>query len=150
MYPGAFNESIASAEASNRKIAFCWQHDITDPIGKNIRIWDDSKGAYCEVELSDFDAVPNAKRCWVQAQEGVLNQASFGYRYDWEKGIRYDHDHDVWHVTNVYLHEISVVTLGCNSNTQIIYTSEEDVKGLLLPRKELPRRSLFAGLIINN
>lgn len=117
---GCFAKSIAERgpeSSTNRKIAFCWMHDINDPIGKVLKIWEEDDGAYAEVKLSDFDAVPNAKRAWAQLNDGSINQFSFGFRYVWDK-VEFDQELDAYIVKEVVLHEISVVTLGCNDETE--------------------------------
>lgn len=149
MLRGAFDDSIRESENSNRKIAFCWQHDRKDPIGRITKIWDDEEGAYVEVELSDFDAVKNAKRAWYQIQEGVINQASFGFKYVWD-AMRYIEEEtstlgeSYFAIGKVELYEISLVTLGCNPNTEVLdyqeaekslfksFLSRENVKKALL------------------
>lgn len=125
---GCFSKSIndrGPESATNRKIAFLWQHDTTDPIGRVLSIEERDDGAYAEVQLSNFDAVPNAKRAWYQLNDGDINQFSFGYQYVWDK-MEYDEAEDAFIVREVVLHEISVVTLGCNERTQYVGT----VKGL--------------------
>lgn len=125
---GCFAKSIndrGPESATNRKIAFLWQHDRTDPIGRVLRIEELEDGAYADVQLSNFDAVPNAKRAWYQLNDGDINQFSFGYQYVWDK-MEYDEAEDAFIVKEVVLHEISVVTLGCNERTEYMGT----VKGL--------------------
>lgn len=125
---GCFAKSIndrGPESATNRKIAFLWQHDQTDPIGRVLKIEELEDGAYADVQLSNFDAVPNAKRAWYQLNDGDINQFSFGYRYVWDK-MEYDETEDAFIVKEVIMHEISVVTLGCNEQTEYMGT----VKGL--------------------
>lgn len=125
---GCFSKSInerGPESPTNRKIAFLWQHDKTDPIGRVLSIEEREDGAYADVQLSNFDAVPNAKRAWYQLNDGDINQFSFGYQYVWDK-MEYDEAEDAFIVREVVLHEISVVTLGCNEQTQYMGA----VKGL--------------------
>lgn len=125
---GCFAKSInerGPQSDTNRKIAFLWQHDIYDPIGKVLEIEELDDGAYATVQLSNFDAVPNAKRAWYQLNEGDINQFSFGYQYVWDK-MEYIEEEDAYLVKEVVLHEISVVTLGCNERTEYMGA----VKGL--------------------
>lgn len=117
---GCFAKSISERgpeSSTNRKIAFLWQHDMSDPIGKVLAIEEREDGAYADVQLSNFDAVPNAKRAWYQLQDGDINQFSFGYQYIWDK-MEYDQEQDAYIIKEVRLHEISVVTLGCNEETE--------------------------------
>lgn len=125
---GCFAKSIQErgpASATNRKIAFLWQHDRTDPIGRVCSIEEQEDGAYADIALSNFDAVPNARRAWVQLEDGDINQFSFGFSYVWDK-VEYDEEQDAYIVKEVVLHEISVVTLGANEETEYIGA----VKGL--------------------
>lgn len=119
---GCFSKSIQERgpqSSTNRKIAFLWQHDMSDPIGKILSIEEQEDGAYAEVRLSNFDAVPNAKRAWAQLVDGDINQFSFGFSYVWDK-IEYDETLDAFIVKEVKLYEISVVTMGANEQTEFI------------------------------
>lgn len=125
---GCFAKSIndrGPESNTNRKIAFLWQHNMADPIGRILSIEEREDGAYAEVQLSNFDAVPNAKRAWYQLVDGDINQFSFGFQYVWDK-MEYDENLDAFIIKEVILHELSVVTLGCNERTEFIGT----VKGL--------------------
>lgn len=132
---GCFAKSISERgpeSATNRKIAFLWQHDMKDPIGKILSIEEREDGAYATVRLSNFEAVPNAKRAWYQLLEGDINQFSFGFGYVWDK-IEYDENIDAFIVREVKLFEISVVTLGANEMTACIgeIADEKELKGYL-------------------
>lgn len=125
---GCFAKSInerGPQSTTNRKIAFLWQHDMYDPIGKVLEIEELDDGAYATVQLSNFDAVPNAKRAWYQLNDGDINQFSFGYQYVWDK-MECLEEEDAFLIKEVVLHEISVVTLGCNEQTEYMGA----VKGL--------------------
>lgn len=125
---GCFAKSIQErgpASATNRKIAFLWQHNTADPIGRVLSIEELEDGAYADIVLSNFEAVPNARRAWVQLEDGDINQFSFGFSYVWDK-VEYDEERDAYIVKEVVLHEISVVTLGANEETEYVGA----VKGL--------------------
>lgn len=134
---GCFAKSIndrGPESSTNRKIAFLWQHDMRDPIGKILKIEEREDGAYATVQLSDFDAVPNAKRAYYQLQEGTLNQFSFGFNYIWDK-MEYDEEKDAFIIMEVKLYEISVVTMGANEETE--YIGEiDDMKAFVRDLKE--------------
>ena len=132
---GCFAKSIQErgpGAATNRKIAFVWQHDIKDPIGKILSIDEREDGAYASVQLSNFDAVPNAKRAYYQLQDGDINQFSFGFEYIWDK-LDYDEALDAFIVKEVKLYEISPVTLGANEMTEFVGIAEDaaDLKGII-------------------
>ena len=134
---GCFAKSISERgpeSSTNRKIAFCWQHDIKDPIGKIEKIEEREDGAYAVVKLCDFEAVPNAKRAYSQLQDGSINQFSFGFNYVWDK-VEYDEEQDCFVVKEVKLHEISIVTMGANEQTE--YIGEiKDMKSFLKTLKD--------------
>ncbi len=111
--------------STNRKIQFLWQHETKNPIGRILSIEEKDDGGYATIQLSDFDAVPDARRAWVQMHEGILNQFSIGYQYVWDK-CDYDSDLDCLIVKEIILHELSVVTFGANEHTEYI----GDVKAL--------------------
>ena len=130
---GCFAKSIndrGPQSSTNRKIAFVWQHDIKNPIGKILDIWEAEDGAYARIRLSDFDAVPDAKRAFVR--DGDIDQFSFGFEYVWDK-VEYDETKDAFIVREVKLYEISVVTLGANEETGFVgeVKSEETVKSYI-------------------
>lgn len=134
---GCFAKSIndrGPESSTNRKIAFLWQHDMRDPIGKILKIEEREDGAYATVQLSDFDAVPNAKRAYYQLQEGTLNQFSFGFNYIWDK-MDYDEEKDTFIIMEVKLYEISVVTMGANEETEYI-GDIDDMKAFVRDLKE--------------
>lgn len=125
---GCFAKSIQERgpeSATNRKIAYLWQHDMHDPIGKILSIEEREDGAYARVRLSNFDAVPNAKRAYYQLMAGDINQFSFGFNYIWDK-MEYDEEQDAYIIKEVKLFEISVVTLGANEQTEFIGEVKED------------------------
>ena len=132
---GCFAKSIndrGPQSSTNRKIAFLWQHDIRNPIGKILEIREEDDGAYARIRMSDFDAVPDAKRAYVQLTDGDINQFSFGFEYVWDK-VEYDEEKDAFIVREVKLYEISVVTLGANERTEFMgeIKSEDAVKAYL-------------------
>lgn len=132
---GCFAKSISERgpeSSTNRKIAFLWQHDMFDPIGKILNIEERDDGAYATVRLSNFDAVPNAKRAYFQLKDGDINQFSFGFNYVWDK-MEYDEGSDTFIVKEVKLYEISVVTLGANERTEYIgeLENEDEIKSYL-------------------
>lgn len=150
MLKGAFNNSFERNGDTNRKIAFLWQHDRRDPIGRILKYWEDDEGAYVDVVLSDFDAVPNAKRAWVQTLDGTLNQASFGFDYIWDsvKYVAPAEDEEFGHfaVGDVELYEISIVTLGDNPNTSISVAEQSTWEGYKHLHNLMTKENIIAAL----
>lgn len=116
---GAFAKSITERgpdSSTNRKIAFLWQHDMKDPIGRMTVLKEDNIGLYFEAVLDDDPSVPNAGRALTQLKSGTINQFSIGYQYVWDK-MEYDEDLDAFVCKEINLFEGSVVTMGANEFT---------------------------------
>ena len=116
---GAFAKSITERgpdSDTHRKIAFLWQHQMSQPIGKMKVLKEDNIGLYFEAVLSDPEAVPLAKQALAQLKDGVLDQFSIGFSYVWDK-MEYDEALDAFVCKEINLFEGSVVTLGANEYT---------------------------------
>lgn len=120
---GAFAKSINERGVNSpvaNKIAYLWQHNMKEPIGKLTALAEDSKGLYFEAQLSDFDL---GNRVLAQYKDGTLNQHSIGFRYVKDK-LDYSEEDDTYYVKEVNLFEGSVVTLGANPNTPFMGLKE--------------------------
>jgi hypothetical protein len=116
LLPGCFAKSIAEhgpESTSPRKVAFLWQHDSKEPIGKVTMLKEDAFGLYFEAEI---DEVPRGEQALKQYQSGTLNNHSIGFRYIWDK-MKFDDDQEAFLIAEVMLFEGSVVTMGANENT---------------------------------
>ena len=103
--PGAFAKTLVERAG---RIAFCYQHDIWNPIGKIQQIKEDSKGLWIEVMLSAAEGDIQTK-----VKEEILKEMSIGYRTmasreEVRNGIRVDI------LTEIKLFEISLVTIAAN------------------------------------
>lgn len=96
------------------KITKVWQHDITDPIGRITVLEEDDYGLYFEAELDE--GVVNAERALIQLRSRTLNQFSIGFDYVWDK-MTYNEEMDAVLIKELDLFEVSVVTIGSNSET---------------------------------
>lgn len=116
---GCFAKSIAERgpqSGANDKIIFLWQHDMKEPIGKITELHEDERGLYFEAEIDDVDRGNQALK---QLESGTLNQFSIGYNYVWDK-CEWDDETDTLVVKEVILYEISVVSIGCNGETEYL------------------------------
>ena len=114
---GCFSKSISERgpeSAANDKIIFLWQHRSDQPIGRITRLVEDEKGLYFEAEI---DRIEEGDRAIAQLESGTLNQFSIGFSYVWENC---EWDNDVFIVKEVKLYEVSVVTFGCNPETEYL------------------------------
>lgn len=159
---GCFAKSIQDRgpeSQANDKIIMLWQHDHHEPIGKITKLIEDEKGLYFEAYIDDVERGNQAIK---QLESGTLNQFSIGYSYVWER-CEYDNERDAFIVKEVVLYEISVVSIGCNGETEYLGLKaecadpyeemkneiESIVKGLNIRKKEeiytLIRKALSLG-----
>lgn len=113
---GCFSKSIQErgvGSSANRKIAFLWQHNMSDPIGRITELYEDEKGLYFEAEI---DKIPQGDRALEQMKSGTINQFSIGYKYVWDK-IDYDDEKEAFICKELELFELSAVTVGANEET---------------------------------
>ena len=146
---GCFAKSIQDRgpeSQANDKIIMLWQHDQHEPIGKISVLIEDEKGLYFEAVIDDVERGNQAIK---QLESGTLNQFSIGYSYVWEK-CEYDQERDAFIVKEVVLYEISVVSIGCNGETEYLGLKSEStdlyeelkneiesaIKGLPIKKKE--------------
>ena len=116
---GCFSKSIQERgpeSQANDKIIMLWMHDMKEPIGKITKLYEDEKGLYFEAEIDD---VPKGNQAIQQLKSGTLNQFSIGYKYVCEK-CEWDDERDCLVVKEVVLYELSVVSIGCNGETQYL------------------------------
>lgn len=142
---GCFAKSIQDRgpeSSANDKIVLLWQHDRKEPIGRITVLKEDSRGLYFEAIIDD---VQRGNQALKQLESGTLNQFSIGYSYVWDN-CEYDSEHDVLIVKEVILYEISVVTIGCNAETEYL-----GLKSTENPYDELKNEleSVCKGLPVN-
>jgi HK97 family phage prohead protease len=146
---GCFAKSIQDRgpeSQANDKIIMLWQHDMHEPIGRISILQEDEKGLYFEAVIDDVERGNQAIK---QLESGTLNQFSIGYSYVCEK-CEYDQERDSFIVNEVVLYEISVVSIGCNGETEYLGLKSEGadpyeelmkeiesaIKGLPIKKKE--------------
>jgi len=106
---------------SKQKIAFLWQHEICNPVGRFTVLREDDYGLYFEAECDD---IPEGTRALRQIKSGTINQFSVGFDYIWEK-VEYDETDDSILLLEIMLMEGSPVTFGSNEETYAIRSAEE-------------------------
>lgn len=125
---GCFANSILERgpqSGANDKILLLWQHDMSEPLGRITVLREDEKGLYFEAVVDEIEAGDRALK---QLESGTLNQFSIGYNYVWEK-CDWDDGENCLVVKEVKLYEISVVSIGCNGETEYLgLKSPEDVE----------------------
>jgi HK97 family phage prohead protease len=102
---GAFAKTLMERKD---RIAFAYQHDIWNPIGKILDIKEDNTGLYVKVMLS---AAEEDIQCKVK--EGILKEMSIGYRaINSTSGVQ--DGQDVQYLNEIMLYEVSLVTIASN------------------------------------
>lgn len=125
---GAFADTLAEKKD---RIAFCYQHDIWNPIGKILDIKEDATGLWLKVMLSAAEDDIQTK-----VKEGILKEMSIGYRVvDASEEVR--NSEPVRILKKINLYEISLVTIAANPLAVITGMKSEEQKGYL--EKEFDR-----------
>lgn len=118
---GCFAKSIEERGPDSQakdKIIFLWMHNMNEPLGKITVLREDKHGLYFE---SKIDEIELGDRAITQFKSGTLNQFSIGYRYVWDKCEYVEEDGEEMFVCKeLILHEISVVSIGCNGETEFL------------------------------
>lgn len=96
---GAFAKSLASG----RKVKMLWQHDMSDPIGVWSELREDAKGLWVKGRL--IPEVRKGSEAIALLKAGAIDGLSIGYRT-----IEAERDGAIRNLTQVELHEISIVT----------------------------------------
>ncbi|QJC27160.1 HK97 family phage prohead protease [Anaplasma platys] len=107
--PGSFTDSL-----KRRKVALLWQHNTKDPIGKILRLTENSFGLLTTAQLNL--ELHKAREIYSLIKKGIINSLSIGYRVvtsrrDKRSGIRI--------ITKIDLWEISLVTFPANEKATI-------------------------------
>jgi len=114
---GAFTKTIKERKS---KIKMLWQHDVKEPIGKMLNMYEDEKGLFFQAKISDTDI---GKKAMILMRDGVMDELSIGYHTIKED---YDSKKNVNCLKELKLYEISTVTFASNPLAQLT-----DVKHLL-------------------
>lgn len=118
---GCFAKSIAERgpeSPANDKIIFLWMHNMSEPLGKITELREDDHGLYFEASIDEIEL---GDRAIAQFKSGTLNQFSIGYRYVWDKCEYIEKDgQEIFICKELILHEISVVSVGCNGETEFL------------------------------
>lgn len=102
---GAFAKTLIDRQG---RIAFCYQHDVWNPIGKIEEIREDEKGLWIKVMISAAEDDIQTK-----IKEGILKEMSIGYRTINSRSEMRD-GQDVNVLSEIKLFEISLVTVAAN------------------------------------
>lgn len=115
---GSFAKTI---KERGDRIAFCYQHDIRNPIGKIQEIKEDDFGLWIVVKVSNAEDDIKTK-----IREKILQEMSIGYVVINANSAMID-GVDVFELTEIRLYEVSLVTVAANDKARITsMKSEQD------------------------
>lgn len=100
---GAFTKTI---KENNDRIAVLYQHDIRQPVGKNISLVEDSYGLKFEAQLSNSQL---GRDVAIMVDEGIISETSVGFQT-----IKGQSKENHYEIQEVKLYEYSLVTLAAN------------------------------------
>lgn len=130
--PGAFADTLDEDYGENGKgVPVYWCHDFKDPfknIGSTIWAKEDQRGLRVRVQL-DLET-QNAKQTLKLLKEGRVNQMSFGYTVLEGAFVESEEHGFYYELRKLKLHEVSVVPIGANQETEILAAKSDDVDEL--------------------
>lgn len=111
---GAFAKSLKSHRERGTMPKMFWQHDPDQPIGR----WNDAKeddtGLLVKGRLSL--GVPKGREAYQHLKDGNIDGLSIGFRL---KKHETDDETGVWYLKEIDLLEVSIVSIGANSNAVV-------------------------------
>ncbi len=117
---GAFKDSLKEHAKAGTTPKMLWYHDMSKPIGKWLEMKEDDHGLWVRGQIN-LD-VQRGAETYALIKAGDIDGLSIGYRI---RKHSVDDDTGVWTLEKLDLIEVSVVTIGANSNATIT-----DVKAL--------------------
>jgi len=118
---GAYAKTL---QENSERIAFLYQHNMNQPIGKPMSMKEDEKGLFIEAKISDSSLGKDVK---TMVSEGILKEFSVGFI-----PIKEDLQKDVNYIKEIKLFEFSLVTLAANPLAKVTeYKGTKSVDNLM-------------------
>jgi len=118
---GAYTKTL---QENSERIAFLYQHNMNQPIGKPMSMKEDEKGLFIEAKISDSSLGKDVK---TMVSEGILKEFSVGFI-----PIKEDLQKDVNYIKEIKLFEFSLVTLAANPLAKVTeYKGTKSVDNLM-------------------
>ena len=118
---GAYAKTL---QENSERIAFLYQHNMNQPIGKPLSMKEDEKGLFIEAKISDSSLGKDVK---TMVSEGILKEFSVGFI-----PIKEDLQRDVNYIKEIKLFEFSLVTLAANPLAKVTeYKGTKSVDNLM-------------------
>lgn len=125
MQRGAFTKTL---QERSRSIPILWQHDMWQPIGRPIHLFENDMGLVLQAEIS---RTSQGRDALTLIRDGVISALSIGFEpviFDFD---RTDPENEFRFIREARLVEISVVTLGADPNAQITEVRSGFIHGSL-------------------
>lgn len=137
---GAFSKTLKK----NAEVPVLWQHQMSEPVGKSIRLNEDDKGLYIKAILPKSDTLVSG-RIIPQMKVGSIREMSIGFftrESDMEKGVRL--------LKEIELFEVSLVTKAMNPQALVSgFKSVESLKDIEQSLKEMGLSNTEAKTLIS-
>jgi HK97 family phage prohead protease len=123
--PDTFDESLA-----RRLPVLCWSHNWSEPLGPGVDYETSDQGPRVRFRFSDFDAVPQARRAFVQVDDGTIRDCSVGFSHVQRRDPT-DDELEQWPgcrevITKADLDEISLVLAGAVPGAKVLAVRSGD------------------------
>ena len=137
---GAFSNSLSK----NSQVPILWQHQMTEPVGISIELYEDDKGLFIKGNLPKEDTLVSG-RIIPQMKVGSIREMSIGYFTkvsDMEKGIRL--------LKEIELYEVSLVTKAMNPQATVSgFKSMESIRDIEQSLKDMGLSNSEAKTLIS-
>jgi uncharacterized protein len=112
--PGAFADSLARHQERGTMPKLFWQHNRDEPVGKWLSAEEDDHGLLMRGRLNM--GVQRGREAYELLKAGDIDGLSIGYRV---KEFSVDAETDIWTLLKVDLLEVSIVSIGANSDAVV-------------------------------
>ena len=137
---GAFLSSLTK----NSSVPILWQHQMSEPIGKSIELYEDDKGLYIKGKLPKKDTLVSG-RIIPQMKVGSIREMSIGFftrDSEMDKGIRL--------IKEIDLYEVSLVTKAMNPQAIVSgFKSMESIRDIEQSLKDMGLSNSEAKTLIS-
>jgi len=119
---GAFAKTLVDRKG---RIAFCFQHDIYNAVGKILIIQEDQKGLFLSVMISAAE-----DDLQIKLKEEIYKELSIGYKVI-ESHYEQINGKNIRVITEIKLYEVSIVTIAMNEYAMVEGMKSEDQKNFI-------------------
>jgi len=137
---GAFSQTLKK----NSSLPVLWQHQMSEPVGKSITLYEDDKGLFIKAILPKSDTLVSG-RIIPQMKVGSIREMSIGFftrDSDMEKGVRL--------LKEIELFEVSLVTKAMNPQALVSgFKSMESLKDIEQSLKDMGLSNTEAKTLIS-